>query len=61
LSQKELIELRDTVNKGWVLGSEGFKKMLETELNRRVQPAKRGRPRKKPTVSVENSTGVIPG
>jgi putative transposase len=60
LSQKELMELRDTVNKGWVLGSDGFKKMLETELNRRVQPAKRGRPRKKAAVAVENSTGVNP-
>jgi len=59
LSQKELMELRDTVNKGWVLGSPAFKKMLETELNRRVQPAKRGRPRKKLLVVSENGAGVI--
>lgn len=58
LSQKELAELRDTVNKGWVLGSDSFKKMLETELNRRVQPAKRGRPRKKSSDVAENGAGV---
>jgi putative transposase len=44
LTPKELQDLRETANKGWVLGSEAFKVKLEAQLNRQVRPGKRGRP-----------------
>jgi putative transposase len=39
-------DIRDSVNKGLVLGTERFKDEIETNLKRRVRPAKMGRPRK---------------
>lgn len=46
LSQKEIALLNDAAHKGWALGSEQYKKRIEKEINRRVSPAKRGRPSK---------------
>jgi putative transposase len=39
-------DIRGAVNKGLVLGSERFKDEIERNLNRRVRPAKMGRPKK---------------
>ncbi len=39
--------------KGWALGEEEFKTGLEKQVNRRVSPAKRGRPSGKTPVSTE--------
>ncbi len=44
--QVEAIELATW--KGWALGSESFKRQLEKQTARRLQPAKRGRPLKSP-------------
>jgi putative transposase len=39
-------DIREAVNKGLALESERFKDEIETNLKRRVRPAKMGRPRK---------------
>jgi putative transposase len=41
----------EATSKGWALGSEKFKARLEKEVQRRVGPAKRGRPAGKSTVT----------
>jgi putative transposase len=48
LTADELDAIGQATLKGWALGSERFKKQLTKETNRRVSPAKRGRPAKKP-------------
>ena len=42
-----LDEIRDSVNKGLVMGTEPFKGEIELRLKRRVRPAKMGRPKKR--------------
>jgi putative transposase len=44
LPPEEVNALTASANKGWVLGPEKFKLALERSANRRVRPAKRGRP-----------------
>ncbi|HEX7648539.1 MAG TPA: transposase [Noviherbaspirillum sp.] len=44
LSTSEVNLFRTAARKGWPLGSEKFKAELEKQINRRVAPAKRGRP-----------------
>lgn len=53
LPQEEMLLLKDAIHKGWALGSEHFKLVLEKQIKRRVQPARKGRPRKllKPATS----------
>lgn len=46
LAQPELDAVRAAVEKGWPLGSDEFKQSLEKQVNRRLQPAQKGRPRK---------------
>jgi putative transposase len=46
---EEILQMQQTVVKGWVLGGERFKTSLETRTARRVGPAKRGRPAKSAT------------
>jgi len=46
LTSKEVDELSEATRKGWALGSDQFKGRLEKRVNRRVSPAKRGRPSK---------------
>ena len=46
LSEQEIATLSQATLKGWALGSEKFKARLERQANRRVSPAKRGRPAK---------------
>lgn len=46
LAGADIQALQDATDKGWVLGSEQFKEGLMQQLQRRVQPGKRGRPRK---------------
>jgi putative transposase len=48
LGADELQAIGEATQKGWALGSEKFKASLAKETNRRVSPAKRGRPLKKP-------------
>ena len=36
LSESEMTEIRESANKGWVLGSDRFKDMIEEQLSRRV-------------------------
>jgi putative transposase len=38
----DLTEMRDAINKGWVLGSERFKRKIEAMAERRVTPLPRG-------------------
>lgn len=44
LDSNELGEIRDTVNRGWPLGSDRFKDEIESTLKCAVRPPKRGRP-----------------
>ena len=37
-------EIRDATNRGWVPGSERFRKEIEAVINRRLDPPRRGRP-----------------
>jgi putative transposase len=53
LTLSEMQDLRDSVHKGWVLGSEAFKNELEKQTSRQVRPGKRGRPRKQATGQAE--------
>ena len=46
LEPKQIEEIRDTLNKGWPLGSERFKDEIERALRRAARPPKRGRPTK---------------
>lgn len=46
LTTDELAALHDATLKGWALGSNQFKSRLERQTERRVRPAKKGRPRK---------------
>ena len=41
-----LKEIRDAVNKAWVLGGDGFKAQIEKQAGRRVSPEQRGGDRK---------------
>ncbi len=54
LDEQILREIRDTLNKGWVLGSDRFKKEVAAIVDRRVQPFPKGRP-------VRNATKVASG
>lgn len=45
-NQAEIGEINEATRKGWALGSEQFKAALSKQLTRRVEPARRGRPRK---------------
>lgn len=47
LHTKDLAEIRDTVNRGWPLGSERFKDEIERALQCAVRPPQRGRPPRK--------------
>ena len=47
LASEEVTALTEATLKGWALGSEQFKLALERQANRRVRPAKRGRPSKR--------------
>ena len=47
LDGKELAENRDTVNRGWPLGSDRFKDEIERTLGCAARPPRRGRPLKK--------------
>lgn len=53
LAQRDIDALTEATLKGWPLGSEGFKTLLAKQANRRVTPAKRGRPAKKKAQSIE--------
>lgn len=52
----EVALLTDAAWKGWALGSDQFKATLAKQANRRVSPAKRGRPGKQPGTNVPTST-----
>jgi putative transposase len=47
LAPDEMLAMKEANGKGWALGSEKFKLLLEKDSHRRVSPAKRGRPSKK--------------
>jgi len=53
LTEAEVEALSDATCKSWPLGSEKFKETLARQLNRRVKPARRGRPRR-PADTVPN-------
>jgi putative transposase len=61
LSSREVDALSEAALKGWALGSEKFKTRLEKQANRRVSPAKRGRPikLKKSQAAAQNSDGKV--
>lgn len=39
-------EIRETLNKGWVLGADRFKKKVAALVERRVEPMQKGRPKR---------------
>ena len=45
LSNKILMDIRESTNKGWVLGGSRFKEKVETLTSRRTQPKPKGRPK----------------
>jgi len=46
LTSEEIAAIGEAESKGWALGSKEFKGLLEKGVQRRVSPARRGRPRK---------------
>lgn len=46
LTEDGLAEIRETTNKAWVLGSDQFKRRIQQQLDRRVEPSARGGDRK---------------
>ncbi len=46
LSELLLTQIRESTNKSWVLGTEQFKRNIESQVTRRVEPAARGGNRK---------------
>ena len=46
IPEASLAEIRETTNKGWVLGNDRFKQRIQKQLERRVEPAARGGDRK---------------
>jgi len=46
LDRDMVATIRDATQRGWVPGSERFRKQIEAALGRRVEPPVRGRPRK---------------
>lgn len=48
--------IETATRKAWALGSESFKAALAKLTGRRLQPARRGRPRKSPAVDTESVT-----
>lgn len=46
LSNNTLELIRAATNKAWLLGSECFKRQIETQVNQRLEPANRGGDRK---------------
>ena len=46
ISERSLDEIREATNKAWVLGDDGFKARIESQLNRRATPLGRGGDRK---------------
>jgi putative transposase len=53
LTTEQTIEIERATAKGWALGSDSFKRALEDGSGRRVQPRRRGRPRKEPGVATQ--------
>ena len=51
LTAEEMHVVRNATFKGWALGSEKFKASLAKTVNRRISPAKRGRPAKQKSIS----------
>lgn len=49
LRQTELVAIDAAVSKGWPLGSDAFKTLLQQRAKRQVLPARRGRPPKQAT------------
>lgn len=52
LTRAELDSINQAVLKGWPLGSERYKADLEQQMKRRILPAKRGRPFKRPVKKI---------
>ena len=46
LSENGLAEIREATNKAWVLGNERFKRRIQKQLERRVEPSAKGGDRK---------------
>ena len=42
LAKKDLVEIRDSVNRGWVLGGDRFKQQIEKKTGRQASPARGG-------------------
>jgi len=53
LSVADMAQLDNAVQKGWLLGSASFQKEISKLTERRVAPAKRGRPRKMPKTPID--------
>ncbi|MFL9926706.1 transposase [Herbaspirillum lusitanum] len=53
-------DIRTATLKGWALGSDDFKNDLMRQVNRRVSPAKRGRPVKKVKMQSTDQKELVP-
>jgi putative transposase len=53
ITQEEVRAIRDATNTGWILGAEKFRENIARQTSRRVSPAKKGRPKKKPLHNTE--------
>ncbi len=60
LSAEQLTRIRDSTNKGWALGSEGFTGALLGKANRRVTPLPKGRPRGSKSRSSTDKDDSVP-
>lgn len=58
IDDKTLDEVRMSINKAWVLGSDYFKAKIETQLNRRTKPSPRGGDRKSEAFRKSGINGV---
>jgi len=57
--EQALMKLRNSVNKGWALGSDDFLDRMEIALGRSVRPARRGRPPKENSESDEDQSTQV--
>lgn len=60
LSASLVAEIESATHKSWPLGSEAFRRSLGKLTGRRLEPARRGRPRKDPMVEAAAASAGIP-
>ena len=59
VEKKALHDIRESTNRGWVLGNEGFQESMEQKMRRRVSPIARGGDRKSKLYQGTRSSAII--